>query len=233
MSITLSTAIGAIIILAFILLAIFIQFKFKKSTKSKNDALDFLNGLADTFYEKMLEIISNIDLSKYSSLEEAEADIITQVYDCIWDYVNETLKDEKNIISISVLKIINKDFVIKFINSLMETKNLSEQIKNLWVTNQIETAKSVFEDSVKEDEEKQKQFSDSSKYNDTFDESDLDPVSNTEIDEKELEKLNPPKDEEEDYNPETDESVEVIPEEESFFFDKNGRKRDKSTGRFV
>ena len=233
MSITLSTAIGAIIILAFILLAIFIQFKFKKSTESKNDALDFLNGLADTFYEKMLEIISNIDISKYSSLEEAEADIIAQVYDCIWNYVNETLKNEKDIISISVLKIVDKDFVIKFINSLMEIKNISGRIENLWTTNQIETAKSVFEDSVKEDEEKQKQFSDSSKYNDTFDESDLNPVSNTEIDKKELEKLNPPKDEEEDYNPETDESVEVIPEEESFFFDKNGRKRDKSTGRFV
>ena len=70
---TIVSIIGGLIILGLVVLAIFIRMKKNPSIYDKQAATEFLEGLSNIFYQKMMDIVGNIKFDKYSSIEEMEA----------------------------------------------------------------------------------------------------------------------------------------------------------------
>lgn len=231
MNTDLMTIIGGIVILIMIIIAIVIRMKNQPSSFDKEAANNFLEGLSNVFYKKMMEIINNIDFSLYNSLEELETSVLSDIYATIWSYVETELSKavENDILTAMVLKVLNKDFIDKFIDKIINNASISEKVENAWNAHVIETTKETIEEECKKVEYK---FSDEKAFYSECNKSDLPPAEENEVPEEELKKLNPQKDVEEvEYDPETDDSVEVI--EDDITTDANGRKRSKSTGRYI
>lgn len=256
------TIIGGIIVLVFLIAAIVYRMKTKPSLYDKNQATEFLNGMADAFYYKMLSIVTNIDFNKYESLADLEADVISQIYDTVWVYAEEKMREaaEQDIITAMVLKALDKDRVLEFIDGLVKDKGVIEEVENLWAVNKLENNS---EEMLEDDAALQEQFADSSQYCETSNDEDLAPVEEVE-DESVAYRCNcgaiqgkinvgfacaacssacqaikidikPQVDDEPGFDPSIeDPSIEVVDSEESDIYeDKNGRLRSKSTGRFV
>lgn len=225
---TLVSVLAGILILVLIIITIVIRYKGSPSTYDKEQAKDFLNKLSDVFYKKMMEIINNIDFFAYPSIEELEVSVLNDIYDTIWAFVEEELKDaaQKDILTALALKVINKEYVTKFVDQIISSKNINERLAENWKIFHIEK---VSEEVEKEDEELQQKYSDPSLYNEDFDVKDLEPVQEVKPTEEELAQLNPQVDTDEVNYDDEDSSVEMI----EIIVDKNGRKRNKATGRFV
>ena len=217
------------VILCLIILAVVIRFKSKPSAYDKEEAEKFLKGLSETFYNKMLSIVSTVDINSFSSLEDLEVSILNEIYDVIWDYVEEELEEasKSDIITAMVLKVLNKNFVIKFVDKLIEEYKINDNLCSKW-NKKLESASETIE---AEDKDLQEKFSNSEEFIEEFSENDLKEAENVEPTAEDLASIIPPSDEEKEYNPEEDESVELIDDE--IYIDANGRKRDKKTGRFV
>lgn len=230
---TLVTLVAGILVLACIITAIVLRLKSTKPSEyDKNMAKEFLEKLSDVFYTKIIEIINNIDFKEYSSLAEMEASILSQIYDTIWQFVEAELKEQAklDVITALTLKVLNKEFVDNFINSILEKYRISEMLSSSWDKN----IASIEENNIEaQDAALQKQFSGNEYYENTSKE-DLKPAEKIEPTEEELSALNPPKDEDDEVvNPDNDSSVELIDDDKSYYIDGNGRKRDKITKRFV
>lgn len=222
---TIVTLIGGLVILGLIIVAITIRFKTKQSADGEKQAKEFLNGLSEVFQYEMIEIVNNFDFKLYNSLEEAEAAILLSIYETIWEYVSlELEKISKNdILSALTVKVLTKDFVSNFVSNLMTNNKISEKIEEHWV----EKVKNINDEVEKIDKELQVEFDNPELYHEEVDVSDL-PVAEVKEEVEEPENI----DSEQDYDPEMDNSVELV-EDDKYFYDKNGRRRDKETGRFV
>ena len=225
---TFLTLVGGVIILILIIIAIVIRLKTHPSEADKDAAKKFLEGLEKTFYNKMLEIVTNIDFTKYDSISTMEANILCDIYDTIWDYVQNKTKDLANedILTALVVKVLDKQFVYDFIDTLIAKYKINEVIEEAWNKN----FKDKSDEAVEEDKALQDKFKDQSEYVENSSDKDLEPAKTITPTEEELSKLNPPRDEEEEYNPD-DESMELV--DEDTYIDDKGRKRSKLTGRFA
>lgn len=224
------TLIGGLVLLVLIITAIVIRRSSDSYKNGKESATSFLASLTNTFYNSIIEIINGIDPSSYSTLIEFETDVLSQIYDKMWDFVEGQIAEaaKTDILSAVALKILNKDFLTKFIDDLIEQNQILDKImdrwnsKKLWIVeirrnydrwnSKIETTS---ESMVEEDKKLQETFSDSKQYNEESSYNDLPPVEETVIPEEELSKLNPQTDEIQDYDPETDSSVEVVEEDDA------------------
>ena len=207
------TLIGGLVLLVLIITAIVIRLSSDSYKNGKESATSFLASLTNTFYNSIIEIINGIDLSSYSTLIEFETDVLSQIYDKMWDFVEGQIAEaaKTDILSAVALKILNKDFLTKFIDDLIEQNQILDKIMDRW-NSKIETTS---ESIVEEDKKLQETFSDSKQYNEESSYNDLPPVEETVIPEEELSKLNPQTDEIQDYDPETDSSVEVVEEDDA------------------
>lgn len=207
------TLIGGLVLLVLIITAIVIRLSSDSYKNGKESATSFLASLTNTFYNSIIEIINGIDLSSYSTLIEFETDVLSQIYDKMWDFVEGQIAEaaKTDILSAVALKILNKDFLTKFIDDLIEQNQILDKIMDRW-NSKIETTS---ESMVEEDKKLQETFSDSKQYNEESSYNDLPPVEETVIPEEELSKLNPQTDEIQDYDPETDSSVEVVEEDDA------------------
>ena len=207
------TLIGGLVLLVLIITAIVIRRSSDSYKNGKESATSFLASLTNTFYNSIIEIINGIDLSSYSTLIEFETDVLSQIYDKMWDFVEGQIAEaaKTDILSAVALKILNKDFLTKFIDDLIEQNQILDKIMDRW-NSKIETTS---ESMVEEDKKLQETFSDSKQYNEESSYNDLPPVEETIIPEEELSKLNPQTDEIQDYDPETDSSVEVVEEDDT------------------
>ena len=207
------TLIGGLVLLVLIITAIVIRRSSDSYKNGKESATSFLASLTNTFYNSIIEIINGIDLSSYSTLIEFETDVLSQIYDKMWDFVEGQIAEaaKTDILSAVALKILNKDFLTKFIDDLIEQNQILDKIMDRW-NSKIETTS---ESMVEEDKKLQETFSDSKQYNEESSYNDLPPVEETVIPEEELSKLNPQTDEIQDYDPETDSSVEVVEEDDT------------------
>lgn len=228
-TVNLSSIIGAVIILAILGFAVWYRFKTHPSKGDKRAAEEFLNGLADNIYAIMTKIINDTDLTKYKNINELESDILKQIYDQAYAYIESQLKkaSEDDILSALVLKVLDKDTIYSFIDKMINDKNIKSTISNIWGANEIAKNSNRVE---AEDKELSDKYSDQSQYVEDLDVNELPPVEAKEPTKEETEALNPPKDEEEDYNPD-DVSMEIV--DDIVFTDKQGRKRSKKTGRYV
>lgn len=226
------TIIGGVILLICVALAIIIRAKSNKPTVAdKITAKEFLDGLSDAFYNKMIDIVNTVDITKYDSIYKLEADLLSEIYDACWTYTDQQLSEhkEEDILTAMVLRVIDKEFVIKFINELFTNKELHVKIEELW-NNKFNL---VSEEVIKEDDALIEEFSNPEEYVEEFNEAELEEAKDIVPTEEEIAALNPQVEiDEVEYDPETDTSVEII-EEDDVYIDKKGRKRSKSTGRYV
>ena len=219
MSVNLISIFAGLFILAIL---IFITlFTIVKSSGSKKKAKEFLMGLYDNLLNLMVDTIAGFDPKKYSSLEEFEAAILYTIYDRCWDYVSHELESgfENNEIIKAVFKRIDKDFLIKFIDKIIEEAGISDKIKNKFGCVAISSG-----EIEKADQEAAEHFADESQYVENSDDVELNPAEPIVPSEEELAALNPQKDDEEEFNPE-DESMEVLDDKPEIISvqDKRGR----------
>lgn len=226
---TLLTVIGGIIILALISIALVVRFKTKPSTFDKEAAENFLKGLSDNIYDEIIHIVNDFDLSEFDSIEGFEAHVLFNIYDAAWEYISDELEEaaKTDILTAMALKVLNREFVEKFIDKLVEKYDISEKITQVWNRNFEEK---VAAELVAKDEQLQLEFA-SDSYVEENGENHLVAAVEVVPTEEELSVLNPPTEEEKEYNPEEDSSVEVI--EEETFIDSRGRRRSRKTGRYV
>ena len=219
MSVNLISIFAGLFILAIL---IFITlFTIVKSSGSKKKAKEFLMGLYDNLLNLMVDTIAGFDPKKYSSLEEFEATILYTIYDRCWDYVSHELESgfENNEIIKAVFKRIDKDFLIQFIDKIIEEAGISDKIKNKFGCVAISSG-----EIEKADQEAAEHFADESQYVENSDDVELNPAEPIVPSEEELAALNPQKDDEEEFNPE-DESMEVLDDKPEIISvqDKRGR----------
>lgn len=226
---TLLTVVGGILILAIIIGVMIIRYKSKPTVYDKDQAEKFIKGLSDTIYEKIVNIINNFDISYIEGIEDFENSILIEIYNTIWDYVEYELREaaKKDILTAMALKVLNREYIEQFLDILMKENGLIDKMWDKW-DNFIEKKS---DDIEEQDQSLQEQFSDPEQYNEDFDPKDLPEAQEQEVNEEEMGNINPPTDEEPEYNEESDSSVESI--EDDIFIDSRGRKRSKSTGRFV
>lgn len=211
---------------------IFIYYIIKSKKNDSKKAEEFIDGLYDTLKEEILDIISNIDAEDFSTFDEFKDNIISSIFSRLKEYILNIVKEEKgSIISIAVSKIIeNESFIEEAIEKIINHYAVDEKINSIWVKKLEKTSKSISE----EDEKLQKEFSDESKYIESITNNELSDATVDTPAQEELDKLNPQidiSDSDINYDPESDDSVELL--EDNTFIDANGRKRSKSTGRFV
>lgn len=225
---TLLTVIGGIIILFFVIFSIVYRLKTKPSAVDKQKAEEFLEGLSGAIYKKMIDIVNNVDINKYESLMDFEANVIADIHVSIKEYIQEKLEEnlENDFLSALTLKVIDEDFIKSFIDKVIYINNINTTIESRYSTKSEELVESIEE----EEKELNDKFS-SDEYNEDFDTNDLPPASNQEPTAEELAALNPPKEEDDGIYNEDDISVEEI--EDDTYIDTRGRRRSKKTGRYV
>ena len=134
--------------------------------------------------------------------------MLSSIYYTLSSYIKDELAEaaQTDIVTALVLKVLDDKFITKFIESIIEKYNISEEIANVWESK----IKENNNNAEIEDKELQDKFS-SDEYNEDFDIKDLpSTLNNTEEEDEEYnENINPQKDEPEEYS-EDDESVEDI-----------------------
>lgn len=225
------TIIGAILLVICVIVAIVIRGKSNKPTVAdKITAKEFLEGLSEVFYNKMLEIVNTVDIAKFDSIEELEVTLLSDIYDACWSYTSDQLTEhaQEDILTAMVLRVIDKDFVTKFVDELINNKDINRMISEIWDGK----FKVISEEAVEEDNKLIEEFSNAEEYVEEFNEEVLEEAKEVVPTEEEIAELKPQLEVDEvEYDPETDSSVEVV--EDDVYIDENGRKRSKSTGRFV
>ena len=201
--------IGAIVILVLIIATAYVSIRNKKD--GAKEATEFMNGLCDELLKIIFDTISTISPKDYKTAEEYEVVVLNAVYDKAWDYTKNQINvkfDNSSTLKL-IINIIDKNYVIKFIDSICEKSGITDKIQGTYAAYQIETTKPVEIDNKLEQE-----YSDKEKYNtEEVKDEDLQPAEETVHTEEEIKALNPQRDEEEAYNP-NDESMEVVDEKE-------------------
>ena len=179
-----------------------------KNKYSSTAALDFLKGLEDVLEKKITVIILGTDMDKYNSLVEAEADIIKQIYDELWNYIQEQMEiaSKNDTLSAIAMKFINKDFVIKFIDTIMDKYHFADKLSAEWGDH--------YKKAIETSGSNTSEYSDEKEY-----------YSNEEVSTEDLppaEDVKPTEEDREDYDAE-DDSVELVDPEPTIIVqrDKN------------
>lgn len=210
------TIIGGVIIVALLALAFYIRMKNKPTEQDKELADNFLKGLSDTFYTKMIDIISNIDINIYGSIEEFETAVLGEIYDTLLAYTYEQLKEvaKKDILTTLALKLLDKKTIEKFVAQCIKEKEIGNHIEAIWEAKIEDNIKSA----EKEDEDLQNEFDNPELYNEEFDTKDLPKAEPTveEYDDSDLDVEDSEKYDEDDASVET---VDLITKK-----DKNGNE---------
>lgn len=220
---------------------IFVIYTVKKSG-NKQEANDFLEGLADELKKLILKIIKSFSVEDLENLTEEniakiETDILKQIYDTCWNYitciVEKNLDKNQDFFTQAVLALLqNKEFIEEFIRKLINSENITQIIHSKATVLSEENIERKLEVVEKEDKDLQEEFSDQEKYIEELTDNDQTHGEDiSEPTEEELSKLNPQVDEPEDLDPENDISVEVV--NDDIYYDKSGRARSKKTGKWV
>ena len=213
----LESAVG-IILLAVAVIAFVIYSKTKKTNIAEIEK--FLVNLSDTIIVGIVDTIKNIDTHDFPTFEEFEKELLEKIYNDCFIYIKTTIEkafDENGDKFLKyALTYLTYDKVKEFIDSLIEKIDG----KSLLQAKYMDDRKDEIEN---EDKELEAKFSNSDEYVEEINPEDLESATVTIPTEEELAKLNPPKDEDEDYDSD-DDSMELLPEPEIVVEqDKNGK----------
>ena len=230
------TIIGGIIVLGIIIGVTALMIK-KRNNNDTKAAIEFLNGLGNELLNIIITTVKDIDPSEIDSAEEFEVIVLNNVYDKSWDYVQEqiNLRLADDSIIKTIINIVDKDYVIRFIDELCEKSGLTENIQGEYAAYRLSV-----NNTEEQDEALAAEYSDEEKYHtEEVTEEDLEPAEDPVHTEEELANLNPQKDEEKEFDA-TDESMELLPEDDElgkviaikdsigrwcfYEFDKEGKK---------
>lgn len=215
--------IGVAIVVIAVMLAINY---FRKDSKGKEEAEQFLKDLEEQLYLSILEIINKYDLSDFKTLEEFETLVLGDVYKDCWEFIRKKIDeaDSKNLITAIAKKFLTKENIDKFIEQVLKDKELENTLIDVYGAYTIEN---ISEELIEEDKQLEEEYSDQEKYYEEFD-PDKDAKKSdrpiAEPTEEQLAELNPQTDEDEVYA-ETDESVEEVADYIITKVSANGTKR--------
>lgn len=184
--------IGAVII---IIAGLFAYRYFKSQKNGKEEAQQFLKELEEQMYLIIIECINSLDFHSFKNFEEYEKQVLAIVYQGCWDFVNKKIAeaDNKDLLSTIAKKFLTQEYVEKFIEELLVTREVNETMVNMYGADAILTMDNS------EEEKFATEFSDNEQY---FAEEatieDLPPVEEVEHTEEEIEALNPQTDEGDD-----------------------------------
>jgi hypothetical protein len=204
--------IGGVVLLILIAAALFFMLR----NKDKKKAAEFIEGLGSAILDITFETIANANPSQDPdyTLADFEAELISNIYDKVWDFVSKEAEEsaEIDVITKTILKYIDKDMVVKFIDKMFKEKDIQSKIMDHYRIGRA----GIEEKAEEEDKDLEKEYSDQEQYNETVDEDkDLNPAEEKEPTEEEKAAINPPKDEEDETYDPTDDSQELIPDEEA------------------
>lgn len=209
----------------------FTYFHFKKGKEGEIEAKQFLDGLKETLYNKMLDIIKNFNYEDYEDLVGIEVSIINSMTLAAKDYINNTLKQSTDVLSILAQKVLTDEFIEKFIDTIINKIDLPGTIE-LQLGDKFERFNKEIEE---EDKKLTDEYSDGKVYFKNEDEiSEVEDLSIPNLEElittNDVEII-PHKDDEEAFNAE-DSSMEIVPDSTTYV-DSKGRVHDKTTGKFI
>ena len=193
--------VGAIAIVA-IVIAIIVLNLISKNNKEK--AKKFLEGLTEEITATAIDIIKGFNPNNYETIEEFELNVLNKVYDKLWDYVLHEIEngEEYGVITKTIAKKIDKNFVIQFIDQIFTEKDIISVIQSTFVKEYV-----VNPDKVEaEDKALIEEFSNTEEYAEDVDKANL-PIGENELTEEEKEIIA-------NLNPQTEEDKEIVPEED-------------------
>lgn len=202
------TIIGGIIILAVIIGVAALVIK-KRNNNDDQAAIEFLEGLGEELLKIVVKTVKEVDPAEIESVEEFEIIVLNNVYDNTWDYVAAEIEklDDDSLLKI-IMSIVDKEYVIKFIDQMCEKAGITDSIQGEYAAYRMSVNKPEEQEAAMVEE-----FSDDEKYHEEVNDEDLAPAEDPVHTEEEIAALNPQRDEEETFNVE-DESMEVIPNED-------------------
>lgn len=222
------TIIGAVIILT--VLVVVGYHLIKKNKNDNGEALKFLDGLGDRLLEIVLDTIKNTRPEDIvNNIEEFEITVLNAIYDNCWNYVTEEIN--KKLDNDSTLKLIlsaiDKEFVIRFIDSLCEKAGITASIEEQYVVyqNEIVVKPAVATDTEVAEYELDKEFSETEYHtgDEEVTDKDLEPAKEETHTEEEITALNPQRDEDdEEFDTDCMEEVEDETGKIVALQDKNG-----------
>ncbi len=119
--------VGGVIGLVFILLCIFAYYKFFVPKESDRDkAMEFIMGFGGKFEDIVKRVCTEVNFTKYNTLEELEADIFAIAYDECWKYVEEqaSIAVEDSTIGSLVASCITRENVERIVKAVINDKKL-------------------------------------------------------------------------------------------------------------
>lgn len=181
-------------------LLLYYHFKVPKES-DKSTAQQFIDGYTTVFENIVKKVITDIDITKYKTIEEFETDIFKITYDQCWEYIEERVKEATENCSISALvrKCITREFVEDFITTTMHTF-INRRSNDIYI-------KRVSQVIAQAEEEDARRIKEADEYESGTKE--VEPYIEPEVDNTKDIILNPQRDEEEGFNPE-DESQEIV-----------------------
>ena len=205
-----ATTLCLIVVIAIIAILVIIKFA-KKGTDNRKEAEQFLKDIEDQAYNIIIELINNLDIAKYKSLDDYKDEAIKIIYDKCWDFVKTKLANDQanSLISAIAAKLITKENVEAIIAKIMDESNIELTLYNNYAAYNIENPNELSEEE-KATEELIESFKDQDQYVEDSSEMELPPAEETEIPEEELAKLNPPTDEDTEVYNEEDPTQEIV-----------------------
>lgn len=203
------TTVISIIILAVLAVFIIVRiFTTKDKDKAKDEAIAFLNSLADKFEVVILRNIKNIDFKHLDNLSEIEKKILDETIDELWTIVQDQLTSyvTKESTKELIRTIIDKEFLLNFITNFF---NKDKNIQEVYTAKYNEALADKLADAEKFEQE-------AVKMNFEYSTEDLSKIEKiVRVDDKKEHPLNPQpdiSDEELTYSTE-DSSIEVVEED--------------------
>ena len=125
----LTTIACAIIIMAIVVIVLLIKMRNSKELKDKVDK--FLNSISANIILVIKDVIENFDASDYSTLEEFEADIMSKIYETVFDTVKkeaeEVFKDDP--LCEAIINKIDSTTIIKMVDKMFEVFNFTNDLE--------------------------------------------------------------------------------------------------------
>lgn len=199
-----ATTVGGVVVLVALIVGLYLFYRYRvPKTDDQDAASKFLEDLADKFEEIIVKIVKTLDISKYVSLEEMEADIFRISYDEIWPFVQSQVEKAiaNKAISTLVASLITKENVERVVDLVIRRCGVMSIAEGNWdkaIAAGIAREKE-FEGEIEKKNREYEKEAERFEHN----------PNKFEIDEEENNTtLNPPSEEEEDYDSDADSSVE-------------------------
>lgn len=164
MNTQLEVIIGGIVIAIFVAVAIYVRIRKSKDIDGKEEAKKFLEEIEDLIYTMIINIVNNFDITEYKTIEDMESAILNEIYSEIWEFIEAKLEKsaQEDLLSAVALKFLNKEFVYKFIEKILDQYKIMENLDEQYKANAIMESGLTM---IEEDNKLSEQFSNTDEYN--------------------------------------------------------------------